>query len=308
MPKQVFVKNKACLRKAHNQLEKHQMGFDGEHIGEGVLTALGRKGVKLTRHKHHFDILTAREAWEVKTVGRDALHQMSVKAKQKLEKLAWAKAHKLRPKSMMVIINDMAEVYVKDGIGKFRAGGMKKVKVYKHWRKDVGHGRVERLVEGKPIKIPLDPGKEAKQWGKNVLSESERFQEKFGLGSCGPIADNIADKLQAVGRDIRVMYTEFGFTNPITKEISRFTHYVAVEYKKGRLYQIYDPSNPFVSDDPVLRMIYKKGKFEKAYPEYFGRGRKDEPLWEILSKTGRSTDDGVFNKEMVDWWKRSLEL
>jgi len=178
------------------------MGFDGEHIGETILRALGRKGVKLTTHKAKFDILTAREAWEVKTVGRDALHQMSVKAEQKLAKLKWAKARKLKPKSMMVIVNDVAEVYIKDGIGKFRAGGMKKVKTYKNWRKDVGHGRIERLVEGRPLPVflPAKSIKEAEKWAKNnirglkevsfkgfdiaqvnsVLSELNTLQNRYG--------------------------------------------------------------------------------------------------------------------------------
>ncbi len=147
----VITTNKTCLRKAKNQLEKHQMGFDGEHIGEVVLRRLGYKNVVLTSHKSKFDILTAREAWEIKTVGRDALDKkMSIKAKQKVEKLAWAKKNRKSPKSMMVIVNDSAEVYVRDGLGKFRSGRMKKVATYKDWRKEVGHGRTERLVEGKP--------------------------------------------------------------------------------------------------------------------------------------------------------------
>lgn len=153
MPKQVFTQNKACLRKAKSNLEKHQMGFDGEHIGQTVIAQiLKRKGVKLTRHKHKFDVLTAKEAWEVKTVGKGSkYHQMSVKADQKLKKLAWAKKNKKKAKSMLVLVNDVAEVYVKNGLGKFTAGGMKRVKTYKNWRKDVGHGRVTRVVEGRTI-------------------------------------------------------------------------------------------------------------------------------------------------------------
>ncbi len=143
----VITTNKTCLRKAKNQLEKHQMGFDGEHIGEVVLKRLGYKNIVLTSHKSKFDILTAREAWEIKTVGRDALDKkMSIKAKQKVEKLAWAKKNKKSPKSMMVIVNDSAEVYVRDGLGKFRPGGMKKVVTYKDWRKEVGHGRSSKAI------------------------------------------------------------------------------------------------------------------------------------------------------------------
>lgn len=167
MPKQVFIANKPCLRKAKNQLEKHQMGFDGEHIAETVLRKLGYKGVTLTRHKHHFDVLTAREAWEVKTVGKGSkFHQMSVKARQKLGKLAWAKRNRKSAKSMLIVVNDTAEVFVKGGLGKFRTGGMKKVAIYKDWRRDVGHGRIERLMEGKPTLKwkPMMTKNEAELW------------------------------------------------------------------------------------------------------------------------------------------------
>jgi len=169
--------NKTCLRKAKNQLEKHQMGFDGEHIGEVVLRRLGYKGVKLTSHKSKFDILTSREAWEIKTVGRDAVDKkMSVKAKQKLEKLAWAKKNGKRPKSMMVIVNDSAEVYIRDGLGKFRAGGMKKVRTFKDWRKEVGHGRTERLVEGK-VFVPAKSIEEAEVWARKNLLKNPKLKK-----------------------------------------------------------------------------------------------------------------------------------
>ena len=142
---------KACLRKAQNQLEKHQMGFDGEHIGESTLKKLGYKDITLTRHKHNFDLLTSRDAWEVKTVGVDAIHQMSVTAKQKIKKLAWAKKNGKRAKSMLIVVDGEANIYVKSGIGKFRPKGMKKVATYKNWRKQVGHGRTERLVEKRVV-------------------------------------------------------------------------------------------------------------------------------------------------------------
>ena len=114
-------KGRACVRKAMDQFERHQMGFDGESIGEKVLRdTLKYKGVELTRHKAKFDIVTKSTAWEVKTVGRDSKYkQMNVKPKQKKEKLKWAKEHKKKPKSMLIIVNDTAEVFIKDGIGKF---------------------------------------------------------------------------------------------------------------------------------------------------------------------------------------------
>ena len=289
----VITTNKTCLRKAKNQLEKHQMGFDGEHIGEVVLKRLGYKNVMLTSHKSKFDILTAREAWEIKTVGRDALDKkMSIKAKQKVEKLAWAKKNKKSPKSMMVIVNDSAEVYVRDGLGKFRSGGMKKVATYKDWRKEVGHGRTERLVEGKPfIRLPPKAGKEGDMWVKGIMKESENFQGKYGLGSCGPVADNIVNNLQAAGREARVVLCEY-----IGKgEKFGFTHYMAVEFeKRGKKLlpvRMYDPTNPFT----VIHINTLKWKLPKEYTDS-----------EIFKEAGRSVDDGLFTKEMVDWWKDKI--
>ena len=171
MPKQVLQTNKPCLRKAKNQLEKHQMGFDGEHIGQDTLEKkLKRKNPTITVHKHKFDILTDREAWEVKTVGLDAEHKMSVKAEQKIKKLAWAKKHKKKPKSMMIIVNNAAEVYIRDGLGEFRAGGMKRVARYKDWRKEVGHGRMERLVKGAPTRRFKD---------KTMQETYEKYRQKY---------------------------------------------------------------------------------------------------------------------------------
>ncbi len=153
--------NKTCLRKAQNQLEKHQMGFDGEHIAEATLKKMGYKDITLTRHKHNFDLLTSRDAFEVKTVGIDAIHQMSVKAAQKLKKLTWAKKNGKRAKSMLIVVDGEASVYMKSGVGKFRPKGMKKVGTYKNWQKSVGRGRTERLVEGKAKIRSL---KEAEKW------------------------------------------------------------------------------------------------------------------------------------------------
>ncbi len=186
------------------------MGFDGEHIGQTVLTqVLKRKGVKLTRHKHHFDILTAREAWEVKTVGVDSMyHQMSVKASQKVAKRAWARAHNLKPRSMLIVINDGAKVYVKNGLGKFRSGGMKRVKTYKNWRKELGHGRIERLVEGRPdprFKWMKDRGIELE---KGLTIEDARG----GFGQLERISDKVLKDVGAKGGRFRII------THPVTQE------------------------------------------------------------------------------------------
>ena len=132
-----------CLASSLRQIEKHQMGFNGEHIGQSTLKKMKYKGVKTTRHKDPFDIITGNTAWEVKTLSHEAKHiQMSVKPAQKASKLAWAEANNKRVKSMLVIVNDgKAEIFVKDGLGKFRPGGMKKVRTITDWRNEVGYGR-----------------------------------------------------------------------------------------------------------------------------------------------------------------------
>ena len=148
-------KGRACLGKARNNFERHQMGFDGEAIGEKVLRKLGYKGVKLTTHKAPFDLITKSTAWEVKTVSVLSKQlQMNVKRNQKAKKLGWAAANNKKPKSMLVVVNDSANVYVKDGIGKFRPGGMKRVTSSKDWRTEFGHGRTDRKVVPKERKRP----------------------------------------------------------------------------------------------------------------------------------------------------------
>ena len=124
--------NERCLRVSADNLERHQMGFEGEAIGLNLLkTDLKRKGVKGTRHKHPFDVITDKEAWEIKTCGADAKDiKMTVKGVQKEKKLAWAKENNKEPKSMLIIINDKVDVYTRDGVGGYRPSTMTKVGSY----------------------------------------------------------------------------------------------------------------------------------------------------------------------------------
>ena len=118
-----------CLRRAADNLQRHQMGFEGEAIGLKVIKKdLARKGVKGTRHKHPFDVITEEDAWEIKTVGADAKDiKMTVKGNQKIKKEAWAKANDKDPKSMLIVINDKIDIYTRDGVGGFRPGTMEKL-------------------------------------------------------------------------------------------------------------------------------------------------------------------------------------
>lgn len=143
-----LTKHKKCLTKAENQFERHQAGFDGEHIGHNTLRRMGYKDSATTNHRASMDIVTGKTAWEVKTFHYGAKHiQMGISAEQKAVKLAWCKANKKKAKSMLVLINDKSEVFIKDGLGKFRPGNMRKVRTIKNWREEVGHGRRERFYK-----------------------------------------------------------------------------------------------------------------------------------------------------------------
>jgi hypothetical protein len=145
---------------------------------------LAKKGYKnpvTTKHKDKFDIITDREAWEVKTVGADAVdHKMSVKAKQKASKIAWAKENKKKPMSMLIIVNDYTEVYTKAGLGKFRPGGMKKVATYKNWREEIGHGRTTRLTKEVPTFTSLEEAKIAMNKVKPSPAQLKAIKEYTG--------------------------------------------------------------------------------------------------------------------------------
>ena len=120
-----------CLRAAQNNLERHQMGFEGEAIGYDVVKKLGYKKVTLTKHKDPFDIVTKDTAWEVKTCAADAKDiKMTVKTAQREKKIEWAKANGKEPKSMLIVVNDKTDVYIRDGIGAFRPTNMTKLGSY----------------------------------------------------------------------------------------------------------------------------------------------------------------------------------
>lgn len=176
-------KGRACLGKARNNLERHQMGFDGEHIGERTLKRLGYKGVKLTTHKAPFDLVTKSTAWEVKTVSAGSkVLQMNIKRNQKAKKLGWATTNNKKPKSMLVVVNDSASVYIKDGLGKFRPGGMKRVASSRDWRKEFGHGRTDRsIVKEKRIPrakfVPATTIEDAREFARNNLLSDPSIKE-----------------------------------------------------------------------------------------------------------------------------------
>lgn len=142
----------SCLRHAKNNLERHQLGFDGEHIGSQVLKGMGYKGIRTTRHKSAVDIITSKTVWEVKAVSNGAKDwKMTVKTHQQAKKIALAKKLGKDLKSMLIVMNDMAEVYIRNGVGGFRHTTMKKVKAVKDWRKTYGHGASHRLIEKETV-------------------------------------------------------------------------------------------------------------------------------------------------------------
>lgn len=154
------------------------MGFDGEHIAEMWLKKKGYKNVKLTRHKHDFDVLSDKHAWEVKGIGIDSSsHKMSITKEQKIDKLKWAKKNKKKPMSVMVIMNDGVTIHIREGLGRFMEGGMPKVGASKNWRKVYGHGRTHRLVETK-VRTP----KKVRWVDATDFDDAQKqFQEHFGI-------------------------------------------------------------------------------------------------------------------------------
>ena len=142
-----------CLRRANDNLERHQLGFDGEHVASKVLKEMGYKNIRTTSHKAVIDITTSRTVWEIKAVGNGAKDwKMTVKTHQRLKKMALAKKTKKDLKSMLLVMNDKAEVYIRNGVGGFRHTTMKKVKDIKDWRKTYGHGASHRLLEKSKVK------------------------------------------------------------------------------------------------------------------------------------------------------------
>lgn len=138
------------LSRSAQQKEWHQTGFNGQKIAKYVIEKkLGFKGVTYMKHKDPVDVSTSNTGWEVKTFDiRFADHiQMGVSATQKVRKEQWSKKNKKKLKSMLVLVNSVAEIYMKDGVGKFRPGGMKKVASIKDWRKTLGVSTRKRYTK-----------------------------------------------------------------------------------------------------------------------------------------------------------------
>ena len=131
-----------CMEAVKRSLRNHQIGFNGEHIARQTLLKKGYKNVDYTRHKAAMDLTTSRLAYEVKTFRYTTKNkQMGVSATQKAKKLLWSKTNNKKPKSIIVLIDGKAEVFIKDGIGKFRVGSMQKIGEYKDWKKEIGEAK-----------------------------------------------------------------------------------------------------------------------------------------------------------------------
>lgn len=146
-----------CLLRSKQDLERKQQGFDGEHIARDTLKKMGFKDVTITNYRDPMDVLTKRTAWEIKTYNYGSKkRQMGIDAEQKKTKLDWCKTHKRKPKSMMILVNDKCEVFARDGLGKFRIGTMKRIRISDDWRSEIGHGRTERKYrKRKPKSKPM---------------------------------------------------------------------------------------------------------------------------------------------------------
>lgn len=161
----------ACLDYSLRNLENHQVGFDGEHIAHNTLNKMGYKNPQVTRHRDPMDIITSKTAWEVKTLryGGKAPARMFIKPNQKKAKLAWCKANGKNPKSMLIMINEVCEVFIRDGLGSFSPGSMKRVRFVKNWKEQIGHGRTERFYKPKAAR-------HAKMKAAKIFDDSETQQ------------------------------------------------------------------------------------------------------------------------------------
>jgi hypothetical protein len=146
---------------------------------------------------------------------------------------------------------------------------------------------------------PDNLGENANQWSRNIYHAGDTFNKNTGLNPSGPIADNIAETLQAQGRRGRVMQTTYRNVRGAGKKDEIFTHYIAVELdESGKIIRYYDPGNghlfkqglngleevvpggqlpeywPTIGDDIDLKRmeprIFKKGEWARDTHKSYG--------------------------------------
>lgn len=143
------MSRKRCLDYSKQNIANHQTGFDGEHIAKDALKKRGYKDVEDTSHKSPFDVVTSRNAFEVKTFNRGTNRkywQAGIDDDQRASKIAWSKRNRKKPGVICVVKNKGATVYIKEGVRKYRVPGrMKKIAHYDDWVGEIGRGRTERL-------------------------------------------------------------------------------------------------------------------------------------------------------------------
>ena len=147
----------------------------------------------------------------------------------------------------------------------------------------------------------LNPKVNIQKWGDDIIKDGHgAFVEKFGVGPCGPVADNIAAILVKEGKDARVAFCEFGV--PAEAEIGNgFGHYITVELEKNKVIKIYDPTNP-MARNPIISLKKKGTKELFKMPEEY------TTELDIFKKglTSYKDDPNTFTKEMFEWWKGKL--
>ena len=143
----------------------------------------------------------------------------------------------------------------------------------------------------------LEPKFNVQKWGDDIIKKGHgEFVDEFGVGPCGPVADNIARALTTRGKDARVAFCEFGI--PAEAEVGEgFGHYIAVELEKGKVVKIYDPTNP-MARNPIINLKGKDGGVFKVPDEYTTE-------FDIFKSGVTSVKDNpnTFSKEMQEWWK-----
>lgn len=91
---------------------------------------------------------------------------------------------------------------------------------------------------------PDNLGENANEWARGIYNAGDTFNANTGLNPSGPIADNIAETLQAQGRRGRVMQTTYRNVRGTGDKDEIFTHFIAVELdESGKIIRYYDPGN-----------------------------------------------------------------
>lgn len=183
----------ACLHKAKNNLERHSVGFQGEHVAKDYIeNVLGHKNVSLARHKYTVDVNSVapdgkRFSWEVKTCSSGAEDKFKITDVQRKKKDAFCKRFKREKRTLGIKLypSGKAELHIQNHFkaNRINSENMKKVYTYEKWKKSTKWSPTEYIIP------PKGPGKityvlatdvpKAGAYSKYTLDEFVKLREKY---------------------------------------------------------------------------------------------------------------------------------